>query len=347
VARNSTKLPRDEIPLEEVEVAKRQLLSWAELRLQSFDRQVAPEDLTRTVSEELHNALKSAPAADDSNQLGSLDVSFSRPQGAPARLQMTTDVGIPCGPDLSVYLYEWNGSRWNRRFALEAGDYRPSRYTPEGSVELLVSSPDPHGARLVLATGWPPACMSVWHTLFVKLFRIGTSQTLLLQQTPLAHQEEEPAYSARLEPGGALIEFSGRSLDSSILIRKYVLHYKIDHDRVDRIEPIALSVRDFAEEWLTRPWTEIAMWSNPQLLERHNRLSKETIVGEFDAAQRCAKSGEWQVSIDLDGTRRYFSILERTGYRFTMLRISNRPRPDCSGPNEIMNLGDSTLFVKN
>ena len=346
-ARDSTKLPRDEVPLDTVAIAKRQLLHWAESRLQSFGRAADPGELTKALSKEL-DALKPA-SYDDLDRLGDLAVEFSRPAGESSWLQMSTDVGIPCGADRSVYLYEWRGDQWKRRFALETNDYRRAQYGPQNFVEVQVSSADFRGARLVLATGWPPACMSVWHTLYIRLFRVDASQAMLFEETPLANQGEDPAYSARLEPAGALIEFNGSSVDSGILIRKHVLRYAVEHDKVRRIEPIALSAQDFVEEWLTRPWAEIAAWSQPQLAERHNKLHKDFVSGDYQAVQRCTKPGEWQVSIAVDDKTSYFSLLDRGDYHFRMLDIRETPRPDCSGRNEILGLGDPkpTLFPKN
>jgi hypothetical protein len=345
-ARNSDKLPRDEVPLEEVAAAKGQLSSWAESRLQSFDRTVEPSDLTKTLTNELNGAIKQAPP-DNLDRLGDFAVSFSRPRGEATWLQMNTDVGIPCGADRSVYLYEWNNDRWKRRFALEASDYRRSRYGPENFVDLQVSASDASGARLVLTAGSPPACMSVWHTLYIRLFRIDKAQTLLLEETPLANQGGDPSYAARLEPTGALIEFFGSSIDSLMLIRKHVLHYQLNHGAVERTEPIALTVRDFVEEWLTRPWTEIANWSDPRLAEWHAKLHKDNVFGEFDTAKRCARPGEWQISIDFDDRATYFSLLEQPVYHYTMLNISYDPRPDCLGRDELRNLATPTLFPKN
>jgi hypothetical protein len=262
---------------------------------------------------------------------------------------MNTDVGVPCGFDRSIYLYEWRENRWNRRFALETRDYRRAAYSPQEVVELRLSPADARGSRLILTTGWPPACMSVWHTLFIRLFRVDTTQTLLLAQTPPANLGEDPAYSARLEPAGALVEFAGSSIDADILIRKHVLHYEVDRDKVRRIEPIALSPQDFVDEWLTRPWSEMAAWSDPQLASWHKKLHKDFVSGEYNAAQRCARPGQWQVSIDFDGQVSYFSLIERGNYRFRMLGISDGPQPDCSGQNELLRLGDPnlTLFPKN
>jgi hypothetical protein len=236
-AKDPTKLPRDEVPLDEVALVKHQLLTWAESRLQSFGPNVETADLTKELSNELHGGVKSP--SEEMDRLGELDLAFSRPEGEPSWLQMTTDVGIQCGVDRSVYLYEWRDNRWNRRFTLEANDYRKAEYGPQQFIELQISSADARGARLVLVTGLPPACMSVWHTLYIRLFRVDASQSLLVEETPLSNEGED--YSARLEPAGALIEFSGSSIDAAILIRKHVLHYRLDDDAVRRIDRIFTS----------------------------------------------------------------------------------------------------------
>ena len=248
---------------------------------------------------------------------------------------MTTDVGIPCGEDQSVYLYEWRANRWNRRFALEAEDGSLAKYGPENSVELQISQADAGGARIILATAYPPACMSVWHTLYIRLFQISGGQKLLLERKPTANQGEE--YSARLEPNGALIKFAGFSIDSLYLIRNYVLHYNFEHGGVKRIDPIALSPRDFVEEWLTNPWTEISPWSEPQLAEFHNKLHKSYVSGSYDAVRRCSQPGTWQISVELENMTSYFSLIDRGDNRYRMLGISEKPRPDCSGRNELEN----------
>jgi hypothetical protein len=100
----------------------------------------------------LDDAIRPASHVDDLDRQGDFDLDFSRPEGEPTWLRLNTGVGIPCGFDQSVYLYEWHDNRWNRRFALEASDYRSTDYGPQDSVELQISGADPSGARLVLAT---------------------------------------------------------------------------------------------------------------------------------------------------------------------------------------------------
>jgi len=101
-ARDGGKPLRDEVPLEAVALVKRQLLSWLESRLAAFGHDSEIENLTLVLSGELHAAL--TPTQDDQDRLGEMEVSFSHPAGEPGWLQMSTDIGIPCGVDQSVYL---------------------------------------------------------------------------------------------------------------------------------------------------------------------------------------------------------------------------------------------------
>jgi hypothetical protein len=348
-ARDSSKLPRDEVPLDLLPAVKKQLLAWAESRLQNVGRDVSPEELTRVLGEELNAVVPHRSHDTDSDLLGDLDIEFSRPEGEPTWLAMSTLVGIPCGFDRSSYLYEWRDDRWNRRFSLEANDYRRDQYGPEESVELRVSPPNANNTRLVLVTGFPPACISVWHTLYIRLFRVDTLQTKLLEETPTANLGEEPAYSVRLEPSGVLVEFSGFSVDTDILVRTHILHYKLAGNEVRRIEPIALSAQDFVDEWLTSFWTDISEWSDPKLSEWHKKLHGYKGIREYAAVRRCGQTNQWQVALDLDERTSYFSVIDTGEFRFRMVDISESPRMDCSGHNEMIGLGAArpTLFPKN
>jgi hypothetical protein len=344
-ARDGGKPLRDEVPLEAVALVKRQLLSWLESRLAAFGHDSEIENLTLVLSGELHAAL--TPTQDDQDRLGEMEVSFSHPAGEPGWLQMSTDIGIPCGVDQSVYLYEWRNGRWDRRFAVEADASQWERYGPQNFVELQVSPPYSNGSRLVLTAGWPPACISLWQTLSIKLFRVDAAQTLLVDRAELANQGED--LFARLESSGALIEFGGSSIDNDRLSRRHILHYAVSQSGAQRIEPIALSAQAFVEEWLTRPWAEIAEWSEPQLAEWHAKLHKDYVSGEYQAVILCGPSGDKQVAINLDEEILYFSVTERGQYQFRMSGVSENPRSDCSGQDELLRLGDSkpTLFRKN
>jgi hypothetical protein len=269
--------------------AKQQMVQWAESQAWRMDRDADPLQLTRELSAD-HN------------------LEFSRPKGEPAWLELTTRVNLSCGEDTSVYLYQWTGQSWTRRFALEPG-------SPLDSVQLATS------ATLVLATGWPPSCGSAWRPFFVGLYRIDSGQRTVLEGTENANSEGET--SARLEPDGIEIEFTGQSFDPLLSIRRHVLHYVIGSGGVRRADPIALSAQDFVDEWISGAWNEMAPWSDPGLAAVHDALPKK---GQMGTVQRCAGAASlWQVAVGLGGETRYFSVLDQGQHRYRMAAVGETP----------------------
>jgi hypothetical protein len=317
-------------------LARRQLLKWADSQLQKAGRSVDPEKLTKSLDKSLPDLPEPANNDDAMDFLGAMGVSFSRPVGAPAWVQLTTYLGVSCGSDHSVYLYEWRNSRWNRRFTIEADDSRLENYGPRNSVDVRLSAPDARGSRIVMTISEPPFCMSVWHDIDIRLYRIDTTQHMLVEEDALANYGEDSTWHARLEPDRALVEFVGGSIDSAVWIRRRVFHYAIHQDLVRRIEPVALSAQDFVEEWLTRPWADAGAWSEPVTAAWHAKLHKDSVFGDFNVVQRCAESGEWQVGIDFhDTSAAFFSVSETAQYRFRMKGVSERPQAGCSGGNDV------------
>jgi hypothetical protein len=236
------------------------------------------------------------------------NVEFSRPKGEPAWIELTTRLNVQCGEDTSVYLYQWSGDRWARRFALEPD-------SPLDAVQVEAST------TLVLATGWPPACRPGWHPFFVGWYRIDGGQKTLLEGTENANSEGET--SARLEPNGMRVEFTGESIDPVLAIRRHVLHYVIDAGGVRRADPIGLSAQDFVDEWLRAPWDRIAAWSEPGLAMVHDRLPKS---GQMGTVERCAgANGVWQVAVGLGGQPRYFSVLDHGDHSYRMVAVGETP----------------------
>jgi hypothetical protein len=256
-------------------------------------------------------------------------VTVARPKGAPEWLEVSADVGAPCGVDRSVYLYEWRGGRWTQRLAIEQLGREPGSYRPQNRVEVQISPPDSRGGRLVLATGLPPFCMSTWHPLYIRLFQLGTRQQLLLDDAPQSYLGNATPPSATLEPSAVRIEFEGRSIDPGILIRRFLRHYALAGGQIQRIEPLAFSPADFVEEWLTRPWPEISRFSAPTLDTIHRNLHKERMFGYRVDVRRCSRPSEWQVSVDFDGALLYFLVHDRGGNRYRILQVPDPPRAGC------------------
>lgn len=265
--------------------AKRELLDWAEAQPWRMDR-----------------------AADPARIPTGKGVEFSRPDGEPAWIQLTTRVDVSCGEDTSAYLYQWSGDHWARRFTFEPG-------SPVDSLRIAASN------TLVLATGWQPACTSVWHPFFVGLYQIGAGQKTVLEGTENGNPDGDTV--ARLEPNGMHVEFTGQSIDPVLALRRHVLHYVIEASGAHRTDPLALSAQDFVDEWISSSWTDAAAWSDPALAAVHDQLPKH---GQMGAVSRCADyKSAWQVAVALGGSWRYFRVSEQGEHRYRMAAVSETP----------------------
>jgi hypothetical protein len=205
---------------------------------------------------------------------------------------------------------------------------------------ILVSPADPKTKDHIIATlGVLPWCTSAWRSVYYRIWRIGSGSStpnLLLDNTEGLYLGNY-AVVGRANVSDVLIEFSGRSIDSGILVREMVRHFTLDGDKVERIAPIALSPRDFVDEWLTHTWSESSRWSeSAQLQQWHQKLQKKNIGGEFtDPTLHCRLSPDlWQVGVNLPQGQtpmdRYFLVRWRPPYRFSMVNISEQASPVCN-----------------
>jgi hypothetical protein len=104
-------------------------------------------------------------------------------------------------------------------------------------------------------------------------------------------------------PEDVLIQYDGHSIDSGILVRQHVRHYRIDGPQAKRIDPLALRPRDFVDEWLTHEWREAAFWSESAnragMRAWHEKLQKDNGFGEFTfPTMHCPATPDlWQVGV--------------------------------------------------
>jgi hypothetical protein len=124
----------------------------------------------------------------------------------------------------------------------------------------------------------------------------------------------------------ALVEFTLGSIDGGVHSREAIRHYSITKDAVKRVDPLALSPRDFVEEWIGTDWREGAHWSEDanrrSMLQWHDKLKK--VTGEL-FIQPCTAGpapicGKWALAIRmyLPGRSRpartsWFDGVRRTG----------------------------------
>jgi predicted nucleotidyltransferase len=200
---------------------------------------------------------------------------------------------------------------------------------------------------MTLGNYW--GCASFWHSVYYRVWRIGSSGSkLLVDGSGDAYMRSESWIVGsivrerrhRNSPVDVLVEFTERSIDGGVHNREAIRHFLIDGDQVLRVDPVALSPRDFVDEWLTRGWDESASWSaSPSLRQWHRKLHTDWIGGQFSGTtMHCRTSDLWQVTFGPDNAQKdfesepdvYFLVRWRPPYHFTMVNVSDKPWPRCT-----------------
>jgi hypothetical protein len=332
----------------ELTVAKHQLRDWIETQLASakdFDQAKA---LSARINEIL-SKLGAANSSDDQNLLGS--VGDVRIRAEAALVIVTTALGILCQYDESAYAYQNIDGRWKRIWESEQNDYSPKKYMPQfiTSVHAWQSWKDGHkdGPPFIMTLGHAWGCASTWHDVYYRIWRIDPSGSkLLVDGSEFAWMRTDTYAKGSIgqdlendSPIDALIEFSQASIDPGVHNREAVRHYLIEGDHARRVDPVALSPRDFVDEWLTRPWSESAAWSASPDLQTWRRKFDADAAGAYNGpSMHCETPDLWQVAVEPQHEANqlkpeppvFFLVRWRPPYHFTMVDIAAKPWPHCA-----------------
>jgi hypothetical protein len=258
-------------------------------------------------------------------------------RGREGYLVLQTAIEVTCGFDESAYLYRRQDGQWKRIWETEQNTYTKDRYKVQRIRAVLLSPPFNAPSPYVLTLGTEPWCSSNWHDLYVRLWKLGSSDEdsrLLLDESEWAFLgEHDIPVQGSIGREDALIEYTIGSIDGGVFSRESVLHYSLAPDAVKRIDPIALSPRDFVEEWLSEPWEQSRRWSQPSAHVVLRKVHHDTGPNEFiDPTRHCRTPDLWQVGLgSSDGEKPpvYYLIRWRPPYHFTMVGASPHSYPGC------------------
>jgi len=333
-------------------LAKHQLRDWIESQLSQIEKQGDETNASVRINSALKNVSVAPSGHDqptDQNLLGSLgDVSIKWESGL---LIVITRVGIVCQEDESVYGYKRIDSKWQRIWESEQNNYKS--YTPQtiNAVHVWQSYKDGReaGPAYVLTLGNQWGCASAWHQVYYRIWRVDASGSKNLvdrsgegylrgQSYIVGSIVNSPMHFSG--PVDALIEFTQRSVDAGVHNREAVQHFLIEGDQVRRVAPVALSPRDFVDEWMTQPWSESQGWSlSSGLFMWHQRLHADFVVGDFlGDTMHCRTPDLWQVGFEPQNAKRnfesepnvYFLVRWTPPYSFALMGISANPWPRCT-----------------
>jgi hypothetical protein len=352
--------PRGATPL--LTVAKHQLRDWVESRLNDPTSRKDQMELQVKLNAELRAAgmfcgegPTGQPACPDENLRGFLEAIKLHPSNGFLILQ--TGFGIQCGFDESAYLYSSSGDSWSRIWQTEQNTYTGQAYEPQ-TLESVRVSPD---SNLVLTLGIRSWCISAWQPVYYRVFRFGIdSRSLpLIDGTEGAYLGEDPPIHGNITRDEVLVEFRVGSIDTGVHNRAVIRHFKIEGDNAIRVDPLALSPRDFVDEWLIRDWKQAALWSesanHSSVRDWHKKLNKDSVFGVFiNTTFHCLANPDlWQVGVDfsnqpapldMEPKGTWFTVRWRPPYRFTMVDVGDQRNPACQEPDPNADDEHRTLF---
>jgi hypothetical protein len=261
--------------------------NWIESKLPKSRKELLEK--AELLGDELDRDLKAAKiAADDAPEsdfnpsvgFGYVSVNLRRFAELPDMAFVTASATIPCGAEDSVYGYKFDASGWTR--VVDA------RNPEMGNADLGLSDPDSSGKRLLVIDWYSQQCTSSWRGMAYEVFRFDWDNGIAT--TALAGAEgvwlgDKPLFV--LTPTEMTVEFSDSSVSVDVHHRTKIQRYAFTPS-VRRIDPFALQPQDFAEEWLTRPWSEMESRSAPETHALHEALGGGFVLGDYLEVTQCA-----------------------------------------------------------
>jgi len=260
---------------------KHKLRDWIESRLLEFQDDDAARAFAFELNAEIHNAglwcdstaISSERHCPLPGYIGDVKLNFGEV------LVVTTAVGIVCGFDESAYAYSFSNGRWKRFWQSETNNYVEGQYVPLNFLGILFSSRDylRKGAdpniRLLLVLARDPAyCESNWYNVYQRVWQLRTDRP----EEKLLLDKGEEAFLAdwvdgTVSPDEVLVEYTTRAAFTDLSNRRVVWHYVMRSGILEREDPLALSPRDFVDEWMRTPWDISSRWTSIGVPPRHCR----------------------------------------------------------------------------
>jgi hypothetical protein len=240
-------------------------------------------------------------------------------QARQSLLSMRIGIDLGCGPDQALFVFDYSSG--TPRLILE--DHPKSSWGESVVLEVAGS--------VLLTQRFGINCGSSWYSMRYTLYRIGRTARPIHESThSVWFGFGDNAVKTRLTERELLMEIRDRSIDTGIHNRPHVLRLAIQGDTVTRMDPVATHPRDFVDEWINRPWTEMASRTDSpdRWRQVHEMLHREARFAEFELLQKCSSiASTWQIGLH----GHYFLVRDLGEYRYRMVDISTTRQAGCPG----------------
>jgi len=314
---------------------------------------VKPLDANKPVVMEEYDPNK--PDQFDDIYGNSIDVKVTRPAEQPQILFVDFHFEIQCGFDSLLLAYEFRDGSWHRILRWESPTYDEIGGAFGDFFDYVVfPQTDSKDLFVAVAHGhpWCSSNMSAFDLDILQPVRDGTPQQVLFHKKTIYSRANYPIFhKMKAKPDGFELRLEAYSMDMNIVFRPVIYSYRVSNNQFVRVQPIAMNGRDFVDEWLQAPWSEVKDWSDPASLpaleSAYKRIAaledpkaKSRPEFEYGPVRPCSDSpAHFQVEFDEDwsttgrqrpATTEYFQILQGKN-SFTMAGVSATPDSRCKG----------------
>lgn len=254
---------------------------------------------------------------------------------------ITSTFQIECGMDSVLVLFASEKDSWKEVLQWTSKPYK----TVAGafwSFDYQVSPPDEAGHWFVVTKSIDPWCSSTWSMIHYSVLRPvpgNPTPDRIFSGSDSIWWGSEDFGILSVDTHKFDLRFHAESIDGGIHNRVWVRDFSVIGNTVHRIPPLAVSPRDFVDEWVVSPWKVAAQWSEPTALERLHAAHdlRPGPLAEFDSVRKCSDMPEhYQVSVQIgNGDQlQYFQVTgEQENYK--MEAVGRLPAPVCNGPDLI------------
>jgi hypothetical protein len=255
----------------------------------------------------------------------------------PDMVGVTATLGIECGEDTLLMLYQRQGRDWREAVVRRSAPYKDISGAWM-SFQYAVSPSDAQGRWYMATSNIPPWCTSVWRSIRYDLSRPGARADrpdIFFSRSAGAYIGNDDSGQLKADASAFEVRHEVGSVSFDVFSRPSVRRYAVAGDTVTRIPPVALNARDFVDEWIVSPWSDAEKWSAIGLLGAHTRLaalSKQNGSADnaFEGIRACI-GGANQVELTMGESGNWFFEVAY-GPPFQMRKVSQYPSSACTGP---------------
>jgi hypothetical protein len=271
--------PRARALLSQLKAAGREAVR---VRLAEVVDAMGPNASNDALSAAVHESFAQAQALtlDAPQSFGGLwPVQVRRLHGHQHRFGAVLTVGLSCGSDSSLALYERTAVGMRLALTAESNGYASIQ---SGQLALVydVSPPDDAGRYFVVTAHGRPWCTSLWRGLHYQVLVPGRRPTRprrLLRKVASARHDGDGAGFIETSQTGFTIRFYSWHRLGVEVVRTHVHRYEQRGTRFVRVQPFVAAPRELPDEWLSLPWSQARRITLPAARARlapvHARLA--------------------------------------------------------------------------